>query len=289
MEVRGGNLTINSGSYTAKQGNGIVVAGGENIINNGYFAGADAYNYKNQNVAGPGASYCLKVFGGKVTVNAGTFGNINNTIVTTSGAFISGTSEQQQGIAEILGGTFNVGGQAGFSIFDYANVTFREEKDITVSGTAVGIAVEDRTEPVTITIHGGEFASTAKSGNSDGIWYANSNAELKITDGIFTGSTRAGLCFEKFPNSGKVNLSGGTYIGVPSEQGTPGFYYYKFGAIGYDAKDYGYGSAIVDDPNHLQLRDILADGASINGIPNNRGVYIHREVSNHTTLEIKSN
>ena len=290
VEVRGGNLTINSGRYTANQGNGIVVAGGVNTINDGYFAGADAYqsgNDQNQNVAGPGASYCLKVFGGSVTVNDGTFGGEK---VTTSGAFISGTSEQQQGTAVILGGTFNVGGQAGFSIFDYANVTFREEKDITVSGTAVGIAVENRTEPVTITIHGGDFKSTATSGNSDGIWYANSNAQLTITDGIFTGAARAGLCFEKFPDKGKVQLSGGTYIGVPSErQGTWPGYYYKFGAIGYDAKDYGYGSAFVDDPNHLQLREILAAGAGIDGITSNRGVYIHRDVSNNKKLEIKSN
>ena len=303
VEVRGGNLTINSGSYTAKQGNGIVVAGGDNIIKDGYFAGADAYtSSQNQNVAGPGASYCLKVFGGSVTVNDGTFGA---TDVTTSGAFISGTSEEQQGTANILGGKFTVGGQAGFSIFDYANVTFGEEKgsnteegsntendsnnNITVSGTAVGIAVENRSAPVTITIHVGDFASTATSGNSDGIWYANSNAQLTITDGTFTGEARAGLCFEKFPNPGKVQLSGGTYIGVPKEYRSWGLRYYKFGAIGYDAQDYGYGSDIVDDPNHLQLREILAAGAGIDGITSNRGVYIHRDVSKHPTLTIKRN
>ena len=294
VEVRGGDLTINSGSYTAKQGNGIVVAGGENTINDGYFAGADEYQSENgQNVAGPGASYCLKVFGGKVTVNAGTFG-VKDTEgaekVTTSGAFISGTSEAQQGTATILGGTFKVDGQAGFSIFDYANVTFGVENDINnknnnikVSGTAVGIAVEERTAPVTITIHGGEFASTAESGNSDGIWYANSNAQLTITDGTFTGAWRAGLCFENFPEEGKVQLSGGTYIGVPSErQGTWPGYYYKFGAIGYDAQ--GYGTVLYD---HLRLSAILAPGASINGIDNN--AWIHRDVSNNPSLTITSN
>ncbi len=283
VEVRGGDLTIYSGSYTAKQGNGIVVAGGNNIIDDGYFAGADVYPSRDgQNVAGPGASYCLKVFGGSVTVNAGTFGAEN---VNTSGAFISGTSEQQQGIANILGGTFDVGGQAGFSIFDYANVTFREEKDITVSGTAAGIAVENRKAPVTITIHGGTFASTAKSGNSDGIWYANSNAELKITDGIFTGRDRAGLCFDNFPNSGKVQLSGGTYKGKFTEHGTWRREYYKFGAIGYDADDYG---TIWDvERNHLRLSAILANGAYINGIDNE--AWIHRNVSNHEELTITSN
>lgn len=286
VEVRGGNLTINSGRYTANQGNGIVVAGGVNTINDGYFAGADAYNYKNQNVAGPGASYCLKVFGGSVTVNGGTFGGEK---VITSGAFISGTSEKQQGTATILGGTFNVGGQAGFSIFDHANVTFGVENDINnknnnikVSGTAAGIAVEEREASVTITIHGGEFASTATSGNSDGIWYANSNAELKITDGIFTGRDRAGLCFDNFPNSGKVKLSGGTYYGNPDEHGSWLRYYYKFGAIGYDAQDYG--TVLY---KHLQLKDILADGAYIEGIDND--AWIHREVSKHTTLTITRN
>ena len=233
-----------------------------------------------------------------MTVNAGTFGDSD---ITTSGAFISGTSEQQ-GTAEILGGTFTVGGQAGFSIFDYANVTFGEEpgsntensnnNNITVSGTAAGIAVENREAPVTITIYGDiddTFASTATSGNSDGIWYANSNAQLTITGGTFTGAARAGLCFEKFPNPGKVQLSGGTYIGVPKEYRSWGLRYYKFGAIGYDAQDYGYGSDIVDDPNHLQLREILAAGAGIDGITSNRGVYIHRDVSKHPTLTIKRN
>lgn len=293
VEVRGGNLTINSGSYTAAQGNGIVVAGGVNTINDGYFAGADAYqsgNDQNQNVAGPGASYCLKVFGGSVTVNGGTFGNSK---VATSGAFISGTSEEQQGTANILGGTFNVGGQAGFSIFDHANVTFGVENDINnknnnikVSGTAVGIAVEEREASVTITIHGGEFASTATSGNSDGIWYANSNAQLTITDGTFTGAWRAGLCFENFPKSGKVRLSGGTYNGKPDRNGTPGLRYYKFGAIGYDAQSFW------DD--HLRLRDILAsDRVSAyiveSGSKIDNDAWIHREVSNHEELEIKSN
>ena len=300
VEVRGGNLTINSGSYTAAQGNGIVVAGGKNIIKDGYFAGADKYQsgeYQNQNVAGPGASYCLKVFGGKVTVNAGTFG-VKDTEgaekVTTSGAFISGTSEAQQGTATILGGTFKVDGQAGFSIFDYANVTFGVENDINnknnnikVSGTAAGIAVEEREASVTITIHGGEFASTATSGNSDGIWYANSNAELKITDGIFTGRDRAGLCFDNFPNSGKVQLSGGTYNGKYTEYETWRGNYYKFGAIGYDAKDYG---VIIYD--QLQLSAILAEKAKVYDVNNNvidNNAWIHRDVSNNEKLEILSN
>lgn len=301
VEVRGGNLTINSGSYTAKQGNGIVVAGGENIINNGYFAGADAYNYKNQIVAGPGASYCLKVFGGSVTVKAGTFGVKDAEgaeEVTTSGAFISGTSEAQQGTATILGGTFKVDGQAGFSIFDYANVKFEPKNDsnnaendsnkkITVSGTAAGIAVENRTAPVTITIHGGTFASTAGSGNSDGIWYANSNAKLTITGGTFTGATRAGLCFDKFPDKDKVKLSGGTYKGKFTEHGTWRREYYKFGAIGYDAKDYG---VIIYD--QLQLSAILAEKAKVYDVNNNvidNNAWIHRDVSNNEKLEILSN
>lgn len=307
VEVRGGNLTINSGSYTANQGNGIVVAGGENIINNGYFAGADKYKSgddENQIVAGPGASYCLKVFGGSVTVKAGTFGVKDAEgaeEVTTSGAFISGTSEAQQGTATILGGTFKVDGQAGFSIFDYANVTFGVENDINnknnnikVSGTAVGIAVEEREASVTITIHGGDFASTATSGNSDGIWYANSNAELKITDGTFTGAWRAGLCFENFPKSKKVQLSGGTYNGKFTEHGTWGMEYYKFGAIGYNAPDYGYGTDIVNDPNHLRLSAILAsDRVSAYIVESGRKIdndaWIQRDVSKHEELEIKSN
>ena len=168
-------------------------------------------------------------------------------------------------------------------------MTFREEKDITVSGTAVGIAVEDRTEPVTITIHGGDFASTATSGNCDGIWYANSNAKLTITGGTFTGSARAGLCFENFPNSGKVQLSGGTYKGKSYAEWSYEYeewvIYYKFGAIGYNAQGYSIG-------NHLRLSDILAEKAKVYDVNNNvigNNAYIHREVSNNTTLTITSN
>jgi len=167
-----------------------------------------------------------------------------------------------------------------------------KNNNIKVSGTAVGIAVENRTAPVTITIHGGTFASTATSGNSDGIWYANSKAQLKITDGTFTGAWRAGLCFEKFPNEeGIVQLSGGTYTGVPSErQGTWPGYYYKFGAIGYDAD--GYGTIVYDN---LQLSAILADRVSAyiveSGVERkiDNGAWIHRDVSKHPTLTIKRN
>lgn len=224
VEVSGGKLDIYGGSYKANQGDGVLVRNGTVNIDNGTFSGNDNYlsgYWQNETVAGPAASYSLKMYGGTVNVNGGTFGNGSS----GSGAFIMGNvTGDNMANANIYGGTFAVEGQSGFSIFDYANVLFAPSADdvgtegkLEVAGKACAIAVENRTAAVRIEIRGGEFYSTGDSGNYNGIWYSNPNAELIISGGTFKGSECSGLSFAKSPYSDKVSISGGTFISSSSD------------------------------------------------------------------------
>ena len=131
-----------------------------------------------------------------------------------------GNSATDMADANIYGGSFVVSGQAGFSVYDYADILFAPKggengqgSDIQVSGAATAIAVENSYAAVRLEIKGGTFKSTGGTdGQRDGIWYSNSNAELIISGGEFRGSARSGLHFERTPDRGKVRLSGGTYI-----------------------------------------------------------------------------
>lgn len=216
VEVNGGNLHIYGGKYTSAQGDGVLVKSGTVTIDSGEFLGQDVYDAKDGgNLAGPAASYSLKVYGGTADINGGTFGAGSSK--KSNGAFIMGTSAQNAATVNISDATFEVSGQAGFSIFEYASIVF--EGKVSVSGDACAIAVEDRTAPVDITIKGGTFKSTGSSGNFNGIWYSNPNAKLTIEGGTFEGSSGSGLQFAKAPNTGSdgrcnVQLSGGTYSGT---------------------------------------------------------------------------
>ena len=152
-------LTIYGGIFTANQGNGIGVRGGNAIVYDGYCYGNDLYiAYKPPGsteedgpIAGPGASYAFKVYGGIATVNGGMFGwkvsddgTPLNSYSSGSGAFVMGTAGSA-GTAEIFGGTFEVDGQAGFSIYQYADVTFGAENSDTgpnVTGGITAVALE---------------------------------------------------------------------------------------------------------------------------------------------------
>lgn len=215
VEVNGGNLTIYGGKFTAAQGEGILVKSGRVKIYGGVFSGHDNYQANGGGaVAGPAASYNFKLFGGSVDIYSGTFNSEG------SGAFIMGNSATDMADANIYGGSFVVSGQAGFSVYDYADILFAPKggengqgSDIQVSGGVTAIAIEDSYAAVRLEIRGGTFKSTGgTSGQRDGIWYSNSNAELIISGGEFTGSARSGLYFQRTPYSGKVRLSGGTYI-----------------------------------------------------------------------------
>lgn len=220
VEVNGGTLAIYGGSYSAAQGEGILVRSGTANVYSGTFIGNDMYQaYGGGRLAGPAASYCFKLYGGVANIYGGTFGNGDST--QGSGAFVSGNSADDMGNANIYGGTFNVNGQAGFSIFDYANVLFAPRgglngagEDITVAAYTCAIAVENRGAPVNIEIRGGTFNSEAPStasGEYDAIWYSNYNqsSTLTISGGSFTANVRNGIFFAKRPYN--VKISGGTF------------------------------------------------------------------------------
>ena len=216
VEVNNGTLTIWGGSFEAKHGEGILVKSGNVNIYGGSFLGADAYSANGGgNIAGPAASYSFKIFGGTVNVYDGTFGNINT---SGSGAFVMGESEAEMAHANFYGGSIRVNGQAGFSIYEYADITFAPTEDdaLIVEGYTCAIAVENSTTAVSIEISGGNFSSIAPSsagGGRDAIWYSNPNAELVISGGTFSTNIRSGLWFQKNPYYGRVSLSGGTYTG----------------------------------------------------------------------------
>ena len=220
-QVNGGEITVYNGTYTAEQGDGLRVNGGTANIYGGVFAGNDhGYDEKEDATrAGPAASYAFKMQGGTANIYGGAFGTQNGTSKHDgSGAFVMGTAANAKGVAKIYGGTFEVKGQAGFSVYQYADVTFKQRGgesgvggDILVSGTAAGMTVESASGGSTIEIISGTFRSTrAEDGDGSGIWYSNANATLTIKGGNFEGSQRSGLYFAVNPGN-SVQISGGTF------------------------------------------------------------------------------
>ncbi len=237
VEVENGILNVYSGQYSSAQGNGILVRNGNVIIENGVFKGNDV-----SSSAGAGASYAFKMYGGTVTIKDGTFGNITELDNSTAGgAFVMGVSSTAT--ANIDGGDFVVDGSTGFSVWKNSNVRFGGQSGATVpyvSGVSTGLAIEDSGgNPSTITINNGEFKSTETNTgdrNKHGIAYLDSNASLRIANGEFTSQVGSGLYFGVEPNSGKVQLSGGSYHGGEAEN------------IGIIDKKYYYGGGISSAP-----------------------------------------
>ena len=219
LKVSGGNLTVHNGNYSAAQGSGIVVQNGTADIYGGTFYGNDVYNEENSQtntVAGAAASYAFAVHGGTANVYGGTF-NKNS---KGSGAFVTGVSGETA-VANIYGGTFEVSGQAGFSVYEYAEVLFSPRggvnnlgSDISVKGDAAGLVIESNnsSDGVDVSIRGGTFQS-ARNTNGDGIWCGDDRTNLTISGGEFIGSSRSGLRLE---HNGtytlNVRLSGGTFV-----------------------------------------------------------------------------
>lgn len=222
IEVSGGTLTVYNGTYSAAQGEGILVRDGTANIWGGNFYGNDNYSsQKNGLLAGPAASYAFKMYGGTANIYGGTFGKGSS----GSGAFVMGTSTNQAK-ANIYGGTFDVNGQAAFSVFEYVDVTFTPrggEKgaggDITVTGAEAGMTVEYRGNAgSSVTINGGTFSSK-NTGYGNGVWYGEGRVKLTITNGTFkgTGTTdlrSSGLMLDAALTENAVSISGGNFSGV---------------------------------------------------------------------------
>lgn len=217
VQVNGGSLTIYNGTYQSALGNGILVSNGTAIIQDGSFIGADPVenvenNVVRKDVAGAAANYGFKMYGGTVTIEDGTFGG------NGSGAFVMGTgTDSATAVANIYGGSFDVTGQAGFSVYQYANVIFGNDSNdiIEARGHAAGLVIETTPngDAPTVTINAGTFESIRDS-NGDGVWYGNGGAKLTITGGTFKGSSRAGLCIDDATqNSHRIVITGGNFNG----------------------------------------------------------------------------
>lgn len=220
VEVTGGNLNVYCGTFTAAQGDGIFVKGGNAVINGGSFSGNDAYVTSTNLRAGIAASYAFKMYGGTVTINDGSFKSQG------SGAMIIGTSANDMAKATINGGEFIASGQTGFSVYNYASVSFTSN-DVEVEGIAAGLTVEGihngnnsmNYAESEITISGGTFTGKGPSnlGGGDGIWFDNKHVRMNITGGTIKGEARYGINITSSGNAddgGVLNVSGATVTGL---------------------------------------------------------------------------
>lgn len=256
VDVDGGTITVHYGTYASAFGNGVLVSDGTAYIYGGTFAGNDPYNGNDGTpLAGSAASYGLKMYGGKLNVYGGTFGNmrINNVSYDGSGAFITGMVDTAGQVnisatANIYAGTFNATGRIGVSIMRNSEVYFGGDangadntRSPFVNGNIGAVAIEAHRDGSNskVTVYSGTYSGNygGNSSYNDGIWYGDRTTSLTIISGTFSanGNTaRSGLYFDcgSAPDSGVVQISGGTFTGGQPEHNWGGNYYTNGGAIG---------------------------------------------------------
>lgn len=144
VEVSGGSLTVYGGTYSAAQGNGILVRNTSDSVANvtiedgtfiGRNGGCGKYGANNKNV-GPGVFYGLYVVGGNlnVVINNGTFGELNGE--SNSGASFYGTyGMSQRATVDIYKGKFYGHSADAISVFRFININIGNHIDI--NGNAV--------------------------------------------------------------------------------------------------------------------------------------------------------
>lgn len=248
VEVVGGGVTIHYGTYSAAQGNGILVRGGNVTINDGTFSGGDTYknSLNDYNApAGATASYAFKMYGGTLTIKDGDF------IGEGGGAFVMGTSSTAQ--VEMTGGTIDVTGTTGFSVWYNATVTFGDENghgsndDLLISAESTGIVLEANypsgAQRSTVHIYNGTFMSTNTGDtNKNGIWRGGTVSTLIIEDGIFVGSHGNAV------NSSETycTINGGEFYG----RGYAGYWEGSDWHAGYSAAPISYEDYTVNYGSH---------------------------------------
>ena len=232
IEVQGGSLTVNSGTYTAAQGNGIFVRNTDSsavsnqvTINGGFFYGYNSgYNLgENGRRVGPGASAGLYVMGHSltVTINGGTFGNKGN--VSNSAASFFGTPGVKRAQVYIKGGNFYGSKSDVMSVFRYVDFVF-DASDATTpirvenanGDASAALSVQDDLiyknnyyypdRGSTIDIRNGNFIATGA-----GIYYGSSVDKLIVSGGTFEGNGDYAINFAYNPGSTQVKLSGGVF------------------------------------------------------------------------------
>lgn len=239
VEVSGGNLTVNDGSYTAAHGNGILVRNtGDSqnkvTINNGTFIG-NTVTTSGSGTVGPGVSYGLNIMGKNLTViiNDGNFGEKDNTDRVNSAASFYGipvTEDADRPQVEIHGGTFEGYDADVISVFRFVDVTFDGAVSVSnEAGNRAALSVQDDLLYTTDMERGSEIKISAGTfeGTAYGAWYAcgmdiftlEGSAEIK---GGPTGLQVANSIVGVAANS--INISGGTVTGT-----TNGIYYDYWG------------------------------------------------------------
>ena len=232
IEVQGGSLTVNSGTYTAAQGNGIFVRNTDSsavsnqvTINGGFFYGYNTgYNLgENGRRVGPGASAGLYVMGHSltVTINDGTFGNKGK--VSNSAASFFGTPGGDRAQVYIKGGNFYGSKSDVMSVFRYVDFVF-DASDATTpirvenanGDASAALSVQDDLiyknnyyypdRGSTIDIRNGNFIATGA-----GIYYGSSVDKLIVSGGTFEGNGDYAINFAYSPGSTQVKLSGGIF------------------------------------------------------------------------------
>lgn len=240
VAVEGGTLNINSGTYTAKMGNGILVrnlATGSTqntvTIKNGIFEG---YSGSDDRRVGPGAFYALKVMGGPLTlnINGGTFGKAlgNNGVTpdTNGGAFVMGNPESKQySTVTVTNGSFNSYNSDTFAIFRYVVATFEEKSDTDDISMTVTKASTDSNNYAAIGVQNDFVYNnnddhpdrgsdiTIKNGTYSGgfgIWYGSSVDKVNISGGTITGSSDGILYSVNGTVENSLTISGGTITGT---------------------------------------------------------------------------
>ena len=242
VEVSGGNLTVNGGSYTAAHGNGILVRNtgdsqNEVTINGGTFIG-NTVTTGGSGTVGPGVSYGLNVMGKNltVTINGGNFGEKDNASVNSAASFygIPGTdADDRRPQVKIHGGTFEGHDADVISVFRFVDVTFDGAVSVSnATGSRAALSVQD---DLLYTNNGGRGSTVQISagtfeGTTYGVWYScgmdifTLNGSAEIIGGS-TGLQVADNIVGVAANS--INISGGTVTGT-----TNGIYYdYRGGSV----------------------------------------------------------
>ena len=201
VEVSGGSLTVYGGTYSAAQGNGILVRNTSNsvadvTIENGTFIGRNGgcgkYGANNKNV-GPGVFYGLYVVGGNldVVINNGTFGELGGE--SNSGASFYGTygMRDNRATVDIHKGTFYGHSADAISVFRYIDINI---------GSAVqsdGSAVQSDGSEIIIKTDNDDAAPLSAQDDFVEKYYDDRGSNIKIFYGTFIGG--------RYDSGGKYN------------------------------------------------------------------------------------
>lgn len=239
VEVDGGNLTVNGGSYSAKQGNGIFVRNTSNnvsgsvVVNAGDFIGYNEGQVElKKQMLGPAASYGLNVMGGgSVKIYGGTFGKFPSPEATGtySGAAIAGNSTHGAN-ATIYSGEFYGSNTDAFSVFFYADVSFGGKDEngnnrgdngsITVysTGAVAGISIQDgyggienqNNSTSSLSIYYGSYYTYLYFGHNATLNIYG--GEFDVTNTTYYSTTRDHIIdFGGYARNNKVSISGGHF------------------------------------------------------------------------------